>query len=124
MKSTTLVILTAMLATLPLAGCERSGDAETAGGSSMQGMPGMQQSAQTEARHSAEGTVNSVDRAAGTINISHGPVASASWPAMTMSFKLAEPTAAEGVEPGQRINFDFTIQGGMAATVTRIDPAN
>jgi Cu/Ag efflux protein CusF len=68
----------------------------------------------------AQGTVNSIDQATGTVNISHGPVASANWPAMTMNFKVANPSAVSGIEPGQRVDFRFTIAGGMDATVTEI----
>jgi Cu(I)/Ag(I) efflux system periplasmic protein CusF len=85
----------------------------------MPGMPNMPQSAQ-QPTHMAQGTVNSIDPDAGTVNISHGPVASANWPAMTMSFKLANPSSASGIEPGQRVDFKFTIAGGMDATVTEI----
>jgi Cu(I)/Ag(I) efflux system membrane fusion protein len=87
-------------------------------------MPGMQQRAgQDAADHVAQGTLNSVDAAAGTVNISHGPVSSASWPAMTMSFKLADPSAAANLAAGQKVEFHFTIQSGMSATVTKITPA-
>jgi Cu(I)/Ag(I) efflux system membrane fusion protein len=75
------------------------------------------------AEHTAEGTLNSVDSAAGMINISHDPVVSASWPAMTMSFKLADPKAAAELTPGQRVEFHFTIESGMSATVTEISAA-
>jgi Cu(I)/Ag(I) efflux system membrane fusion protein len=43
------------------------------------------------AGHQAEGTVDSVDAKAGTISLSHGPVPSLKWPAMTMEFKAANP---------------------------------
>jgi Cu/Ag efflux protein CusF len=85
----------------------------------MTGMPNMPQSAQQPA-HMAQGTVNSIDQSAGTVNISHGPVASANWPAMSMTFKLANPSSASGIEPGQRVDFKFTIAGGMDATVTEL----
>ena len=48
------------------------------------------------------------------------PVASANWPGMTMSFKLADPAAASALKPGQRVEFHFTIESGMDATVTEI----
>ena len=96
-----------------------SNTATGAAGGGMPGMPNMPQSAQQPA-HMAQGTVNSIDQAAGTVNISHGPVASANWPAMTMSFKLANPSSASGIAPGQRVDFQFTIAGGMDATVTEI----
>ena len=74
--------------------------------------------------HMAIGTLNSVDQAAGTVNITHAPVPSAGWPEMTMSFKLADPEAAADLKPGGRVDFHFTIESGMNATVTTITPLN
>jgi Cu/Ag efflux protein CusF len=74
--------------------------------------------------HMATGTLNSIDQAAGTVNISHGPVPSAGWPEMTMSFKLADPGAAAELKPGERVDFHFKIESGMNATVTLIKPLN
>jgi Cu/Ag efflux protein CusF len=70
--------------------------------------------------HSAEGVLTAIDRASGTIGISHGPVASMGWPAMTMNFTLADPASAAGFAPGERVAFHFTVEGGMTATVTQI----
>ena len=72
--------------------------------------------------HMATGILNSVDQTAGTVNITHGPVASAGWPEMTMSFKLADPNAAADLKPGERVDFHFKIESGMDATVTLIAP--
>lgn len=119
-------MVAAPIAVLWLAGCEQS---PTEGGaaaerSTMPAMSGAQQpSGQRAAEHMAQGTLNSVDQAAGTVNISHGPVASANWPGMTMTFKLADPSAAAKLTPGQKVDFHFTIQSGMSATVTQISPA-
>ena len=111
----------AIAAMLLLAGCgSPSGDTANSGsGGAMPGMPNMPQSGQ-QPTHVAQGSVNSIDQAAGTINISHGPVASANWPAMSMSFKLANPSSVSGIEAGQRVEFQFTVAGGMDATVTEI----
>jgi Cu/Ag efflux protein CusF len=107
---------------LLLTACDSSTtDAPAASSSAMSGMPGMQQAGKA-AEHMAEGTVNSIDQAAGTVNISHGPVASANWPSMTMSFKVADPKAAADLKPGQLVEFHFTIASGMDATVTQISP--
>ena len=113
--------MAALAALLLIAGCERSpsGDAAPGGAAGMPAMPNMPQTAQ-QPPHMGQGTLNSVDQAAGTVNISHGPIASANWPAMTMSFKLANPSAASGLEPGQRVEFRFTIASGMDATVTEL----
>jgi Cu/Ag efflux protein CusF len=121
MNTNNLIGVSAIAAILLLMGCG-SPNGETANSSSggaMPGMPNMSQSAQQPA-HTAQGTVNAIDQAAGTVNISHGPVASANWPAMSMTFKLANPSAASGIAPGQRVDFKFTIAGGMDATVTEI----
>jgi Cu/Ag efflux protein CusF len=116
-----LIPLSAIVAMMLLAGCgsPNNDTANNTSGGAMPGMPNMPQSAQQPA-HMAQGTVNSIDQAAGTVNISHGPVASANWPAMSMTFKLANPSAASGIEAGQRVDFRFTIAGGMDATVTEI----
>jgi Cu/Ag efflux protein CusF len=87
----------------------------------MADMPATNDASEDAATHVAEGTLNSMDLAAGTANISHGPVPSANWPEMTMGFKLADPDSARALEPGQRIRFEFTIEGDMAATVTKIE---
>jgi Cu(I)/Ag(I) efflux system periplasmic protein CusF len=72
--------------------------------------------------HMAVGTLNSIDQVAGTVNITHGPVPSAGWPEMTMSFKLADPNAAAELKAGERVDFHFEIESGMNATVTTITP--
>lgn len=76
------------------------------------------------AEHMATGTLNSIDQAAGTVNITHGPVPSAGWPEMTMSFRLADPDAAAELKPGERVDIHFRIESGMDATVTSITPLN
>lgn len=109
----------ASMALLASCGAPNGDNPSGAAGTGMPGMPNMPQQAQ-QPTHMAQGTVNSVDQAAGTVNISHGPVASANWPAMAMSFKLANPSSVSGIEAGQRVDFQFTVAGGMDATVTEI----
>lgn len=123
MHMNNLIRVSTIAGMLLLAGCgfPNSDTANSGSGGAMPGMPNMPQSAQQPA-HMGQGTVNSVDQAAGTVDISHGPVASANWPAMSMTFKLANPSAVRGIEPGQRVDFKFTIAGGMDATVTELEP--
>jgi Cu(I)/Ag(I) efflux system protein CusF len=71
-------------------------------------------------RASATGTVNVVDTTAGKITISHGPVASLNWPAMTMAFK-ATPQQLASVHVGQKVDFEF-VSHGMGGTLTSIKP--
>jgi Cu/Ag efflux protein CusF len=73
--------------------------------------------------HEALGTINSFDAAEGTVNISHEPVPSADWPAMTMNFQLADPELAAAARPGERVEFRFTLGPGGSATVTGISSA-
>lgn len=109
--------LVAVTAALALVGCGEP--APTSEGSAESGaMPAEMDGAQGGDEHVAQGTVNSIDRTAGTINISHEPVESAGWPAMTMNFRLAEPDAPVELEPGQQVEFRFTMEGG--GTVTAI----
>ena len=124
MKKTLVTIAAIAVTTLSLSGCGGSGDESApAAGANMPGMPSMSQTAGKPAEHMAQGTLNSVDAAAGTVSISHGAVATANWPAMTMSFKLADPAEAANLKPGDRVDFHFTIESGMSATVTQITPA-
>lgn len=59
--------------------------------------------------HKAEGKVESV--APDGITISHGPVASLKWPAMTMGFARAAPDAFPDIKPGDTVRFEFK-EGG------------
>lgn len=80
-----------------------------AGGEPMRSAAG--QSA-TEMEHETQGTIEAItDR---NITISHQPVATLKWPAMTMSFKLMKPEQARGLKTGARVRFSFvqTDSGG------------
>jgi Cu(I)/Ag(I) efflux system membrane fusion protein len=61
--------------------------------------------------HRAEGKVESVERDG--ITISHGPVASLKWPAMTMGFSKPSPDAFPDIKPGDLIRFEFKEGGPM-----------
>ena len=62
------------------------------------------------AQGQGSGTVNAIDVAARTINLSHGPVAALGWPAMTMDFAVAPTVNLQVLQPGARVN--FTIEHG------------
>jgi membrane fusion protein, copper/silver efflux system len=72
--------------------------------------------------HSAQGTVESVDSRGGAASISHGPVASLKWPAMTMEFKIKDPALLGRLKPGSKISFDFTEQAPGDWVVLRVGP--
>lgn len=71
------------------------------------------------AKHaSATGTIESIDLAARTVTIAHGPVPELGWPAMTMTFQ-ASGIQLSSYAPGDRVAFDLTVTG-MGATVTAL----
>jgi Cu(I)/Ag(I) efflux system membrane fusion protein len=42
-----------------------------------------------------------------SVTLSHQPVPALQWPAMTMSFRLADPSMARGYKAGDRVRFSF-----------------
>ena len=127
------------LATLLLAACSQTPGSEDAAAkdastASDMAMPAAEHAAmaappkaaadamtQTAKTASASGIVESVDAGAGKITLAHGPIDALGWPGMTMGFK-ATPEQIASVQPGQSVRFEFTAEG-MAATITRIEPA-
>ncbi|MDQ6881939.1 MAG: efflux RND transporter periplasmic adaptor subunit, partial [Pseudomonadota bacterium] len=61
--------------------------------------------------HRGQGKVESVD--ADGITISHGPVATLKWPAMTMGFGKPEPKAFPDIKPGDTVDFEFRKGGAI-----------
>ncbi|MCK9381361.1 MAG: efflux RND transporter periplasmic adaptor subunit [Sulfuritalea sp.] len=57
--------------------------------------------------HHAEGKLDAIDAKAGTVSITHGPVASLKWPGMTMDFTLANSGLIGSLKPGATIEFTF-----------------
>ena len=72
--------------------------------------------------HHAAGTLDGVDAASGNLTISHGPIASLKWPAMTMEFTPANPALVAGIKPGSRIAFEFVERKPGEWVITRIEP--
>ena len=55
--------------------------------------------------HAGEGNVEKVGSEA--LTISHGPVATLKWPAMTMGFAKASPSSFADIKSGDRVRFEF-----------------
>ena len=70
--------------------------------------------------HKADGTLNAIDLAAGSVTISHGPVASLNWPAMKMDFVLANPALVAGLKPGTAVAIEFVERGQGEWVVTSL----
>jgi len=69
------------------------------------------------------GTVNSINAAQHTLNISHNPIPAIGWPAMTMDFHAAPNVDLKALKPGAKVN--FTIEQGKDGMyeVQAISPA-
>lgn len=70
----------------------------------------------------AEGTVKKVDKAAGKLTISHGPLARLDMPPMTMVFRASDPAMLDKVKAGDKIRFVADRVGGVF-TVTALEVA-
>jgi Cu(I)/Ag(I) efflux system membrane fusion protein len=80
-------------------------------------------SAAAAARHEGEARVERIDR--DTVTLSHGPIPSIKWGAMTMDFKL--PSAASGKVPrglavGDRVGFEFYMDADNQPQITVLNP--
>ena len=78
------------------------------------------QAAPTADKELADGTVKKVDKAAGKITISHGPLDNLGMPPMTMVFRASEPAMLDEVKAGDRIRFAAERAGGVF-TVTELE---
>ncbi|MBP0651882.1 copper-binding protein, partial [Mycobacterium tuberculosis] len=50
------------------------------------------------------GKVNAVDAAKHVVNLTHGPIASLGWPAMTMDFGVAPAIDLSTLKPGDSVS--------------------
>jgi len=71
---------------------------------------------------SNDGEIRNVDRSTGKITIKHGPLIKLNMPAMTMAFRVKDPSLLDAVKPSDRVKFDAEHSGG-AFVVTRIERA-
>lgn len=67
------------------------------------------------------GVVKTIDLAAGTVTIQHGPIPGVGWPAMTMTFKATPSGLLKGLHTGETIGFDARVRGA-SAEVTAVRP--
>ena len=70
--------------------------------------------------HVGEGKVESVD--ASSMTLSHGPIPSMQWDAMTMQFKLPASGAPSNVRAGDRVTFEFVATPTGQPQLTRVTP--
>ncbi len=72
--------------------------------------------------HGAEGRVEKIGTEA--VTISHGPVPSLQWGAMTMDFRLPKEGGPAGVREGGAVSFEFKADSKGGFEITTIKPAN
>ncbi|MDP1611174.1 MAG: efflux RND transporter periplasmic adaptor subunit [Sulfuritalea sp.] len=73
------------------------------------------------ASHQATGTLDAIDAKAGSVTVTHGPVASLKWPGMTMDFMLANPSLADKVKAGTPIDIEFVERKPGEWVITKLD---
>lgn len=71
-------------------------------------------------RHEGEAKIDAIGKDA--VTLSHGPIASLKWGAMTMDFKLPASGTPRNLEPGDRVNFEFYMDTEGLPQLTRIAP--
>ena len=66
-----------------------------------------------------KGEVVKVDKPAGKVTLKHGPIKNLDMDAMTMVFRVADPSMLDKMKAGDRIEFEADRVNG-AITVTKI----
>jgi len=82
---------------------------------------GMSEPTKASISHQAVGTLDAIDSKAGTVTVTHEPVASLKWPAMTMEFVPANPSLVANVKPGTAIGFEFVERKPGEWVITKLD---
>jgi Cu(I)/Ag(I) efflux system membrane fusion protein len=71
--------------------------------------------------HQAVGTLDAVDAKSGMVMVTHAPVASLKWPAMTMEFVPANSGLVAKVKPGTPITFEFVERKPGEWVITKLE---
>lgn len=74
--------------------------------------------ANTAPRHEGEAKIDAIGKDA--ITLSHKPIASLKWGAMTMDFKLPASGKPRNLEPGDKVSFEFYMDAQGLPQLTRI----
>ena len=72
--------------------------------------------------HQATGTLDDIDAKTNSVTVTHGPVASLKWPAMTMDFVLANPSLTGKLKPGSTIAIEFVERAQGEWVITKMTP--
>ena len=90
-------------------GADAGAAAQSNSMSGMQGMGGVQSAEPTGEVHSGNGDITEISSDSATI--SHGPVESIGWPAMTMTFQASSADMLQGLNVGDPVDFRFQKAG-------------
>jgi Cu(I)/Ag(I) efflux system protein CusF len=69
--------------------------------------------------HTATAVVKSVDPTKGIVTLSHEPIKSLNWPAMTMGFSVKDNALFDKLSPGKKVQVEL-VQQGAAYVVTSV----
>ena len=69
------------------------------------------------------GTVNAVDAAKRTVNVSHGPIPALGWPSMRMELEVGPAVNLQALQPGMRIDFTIEHAEGDRYIIQSVRPA-
>ena len=86
------------------------GQTQDAGTDNWQGPRARSTASEAGNVHPASGEVTAI--AGDEISISHGPVESLGWPAMTMTFRAGSPEMVGQLNVGDRVSFSFRRDDG------------
>lgn len=78
--------------------------------------------AQQPKHYAGHGTVNTVDIANKSINITHDPIPALKWPGMTMDFGVKDAAVLASVKPGNVIDFELVESVKGEYVITSIKP--
>lgn len=114
MKSILTALLLASLSALPIHAVAAGHDAHAGHGG--------QATTQTPMSSTlVDGVVKKIDKAAGKVTVSHGPLKNLGMPPMTMVFKVKETAWLDTLKAGMKIRFQAeTIDGAL--TIVRYEP--
>lgn len=74
----------------------------------------------TAPRHEGEGKIDVFEK--DTVTLSHGPIPTLKWGAMTMDFKLPPGAKPRNLKPGDRVSFEFYMDADGLPQITLIRP--
>lgn len=102
---------------------DMSGMKGDVGGMKMDQMAGMEKPQKKTATAHGVGVIKAMDAKAPSLTLAHGPIAEVKWPAMTMTFKVADAKLLKGLKVGSKIAFTFESAGMEDSTITALRPA-